>query len=243
MRKHFKLKMIVYMTAVCAVIIMSVILLRTSDNKFLNHLKTKALMQLDPIDISAVSSEDDGWQLMLVNAENPLPEGYVPELVVLKNGHKIDKRVYPSLQKMFDDARSEGIHPMISSSYRTSAQQQAELDEKTEEYINQGYSPSRALEIAKTWVAVPGRSEHQTGLALDITTADASVQSAETVWKWLSENSYKYGFILRYPENKIDITGISNEPWHFRYVGKAAAKEIYKRGLCLEEYLKIIRQR
>ena len=227
MRKHFKTRITAYAAVLCAAAVLLVILLRATDNNFLNHLKTKASLLLDPIDISAVSSDDDDWQLMLVNAENPLPEGYAPELTELSNGHKVDKRVYPSLQKMFDDARSEGIRPMISSSYRTSAQQ--------------GYSPGRALEIAKTWAAVPGRSEHQTGLALDITTADASVQAAETVWKWLGENSYKYGFILRYPQDKTDITGISNEPWHFRYVGKAAAEEIHKRGLCLEEYLKIIR--
>ena len=185
------------------------------------------------------SADDSSWQLMLVNADHPLPEGFSVELTTLANGHKVDKRVYPYLQRMFDDARSAGIIPAISSSYRTAEKQQSILDEYTEQYINQGYSEAEALEIAKTWAAVPGTSEHQTGLALDITTADANKQAADIVWKWLKKNSYKYGFIIRYPEDKTDITGISNEPWHFRYVGEKAAAEIHKKGLCLEEYLNL----
>lgn len=191
----------------------------------------------NPTEQDAVLPEDDDWQLMLVNADNPLPDNFDVELTSLANGHKIDSRVYPYLQKMFDDARNQGIIPTISSSYRTSKEQQAELNQKTEEFIKQGYSPRKALEIAKTWAAVPGTSEHQTGLAVDITSADAAIQSPDIVWQWLSANSYKYGFILRYPPEKTDITGISNEPWHFRYVGQTAAKEIYERGLCLEEYV------
>ena len=187
---------------------------------------------------AAVSSEDS-WKLILVNANNPLPEDFEVELTVLSGGHQVDKRVYPYLRQMFDDARSAGIMPAISSSFRTAEKQQSILDDYTEQYINQGYSPREALEIAKTWAAVPGTSEHQTGLAVDITTADANIQAADVVWKWLRKNSYKYGFIIRYPEDKTDITGISNEPWHFRYVGAEAAAEIHKRGICLEEYLNL----
>ena len=94
-----------------------------------------------------------------------------------------------------------------------------------------------AENIAKTWVAYPGTSEHQIGLAVDITSEDKIKQSPEVVWEWLKENSYKYGFILRYTEEKMELTGISPEPWHYRYVGKKAAKEIYEQGVCLEEYL------
>ena len=90
-------------------------------------------------------------------------------------------------------------------------------------------------------MAVPGTSEHQLGLALDIVDVANQVlderQENTEVQKWLMKNSWKYGFILRYPTDKSDITGISYEPWHYRYVGKEAAKEIYEAGICLEEYL------
>ncbi len=206
------------------------------------RIKTEISLIVDPIDEANVSSKDDDWQLILINADNPLPDDFSVELTTLANGHKIDSRVYPYLQQMFDDARSQGIMPAISSSYRTRDEQQSELDQKKEEFIHQGYSPAAALEAAKTWAALPGTSEHQAGLAVDITGADASVQSPDIVWNWLKSNAHKYGFIRRYPPDKVGITGINNEPWHFRYVGKAAAEEIYKRGLCLEEYLKIIRR-
>ncbi len=214
-----------------------------TDGGALGRVKTEISLLADPIDKNAVSSEDDDWQLILINADNPLPDDFSVTLTTLANGHKIDSRVYPHLQKMFDDARSQGIMPAISSSYRTSEEQQAELDQKTREFRNQGYTPDEALEAAKTWAALPGTSEHQTGLALDITTADAKLQSVDIVWNWLRKNSYKYGFIVRYPANKVDITGISNEPWHFRYVGLSAAEEIYRRGLCLEEYLEFIHKK
>ena len=97
---------------------------------------------------------------------------------------------------------------------------------------------------AEKWVAVPGTSEHQTGLALDIISLYYQVldknQENTAEQKWLMENSYKYGFILRYPSDKSEITGINYEPWHYRYVGKEAAKEIYEMGLCLEEYLEYL---
>ena len=206
----------------------------------LGRIKTEMSLITDPIDKDAVSSGDDDWQLMLIDADNPLPDDFSVNLTSLANGHKIDSRVYPYLQKMFDDARSQGIFPSISSSYRTSAEQQSELDQKTREFINQGCSPEDALKKAKTWAALPGTSEHQAGLAVDITSVDASVQSPDIVWNWLKSNAHKYGFIRRYPPDKVSITGISNEPWHFRYVGRSAAEEIYKHGLCLEEYLELL---
>lgn len=186
---------------------------------------------------STVSEGNEGWQLILVNRSNLIPEDYTVELTELVNGHAVDSRIYPSLQQMFDDARADGIMPTISSSYRTQKEQQAEMDEKIDEYEMQGYSADEARKKAEEWLALPGTSEHQLGLAVDITTADSSAQDASIVWQWLRENCAKYGFILRYPEDKTDITGVIYEPWHFRYVGEEAAKEIMEQGVCLEEYL------
>ncbi len=242
MRNNFGIKILVTVLCVCGAAALPLSLPRLADIDAPGEIKANLSSRLE-LSETDESSEDDAWQLILVNADNPLPDGFRPDLTELSGGHRIDKRVYPHLQKMFDDARQKGIRPAISSSYRTAEQQQEELDQKTEEYIRQGYSREKALETAKKWAAIPGTSEHQTGLAVDITTADASVQAADVIWKWLEKNSYKYGFIKRYPEDKIDITGISGEPWHFRYVGLKAAKEIHRRGICLEEYLETFRKK
>ena len=176
------------------------------------------------------------WNLIVVNRWNVLPEDYSVELMELSNGQKIDSRIYPALQEMFDAARAEGIYPIVREGYRTAEEQQEILDEKIQIYINQGYSQSRAERTAKEWVALPGTSEHQLGIAVDIN-ADKSKRSNEEVYTWLAENAYKYGFILRYPMGKQEITGTSYEPWHYRYVGVEAARKIYEQQICLEEYM------
>ena len=137
---------------------------------------------------------------------------------------------------MFDDMRAEGIYPVVASGYRTQAEQQEIYDNKIAEYISAGYSKNEAKELTEKWVALPGTSEHQLGLCVDIN-ADGVHSYGNEVYDWLLKNAYKYGFIKRYPDDKTDITGISNEPWHYRYVGTDAAAEIHKRGICLEEYL------
>lgn len=177
------------------------------------------------------------WNLIVVNRWNELPEDYSVELTELSNGQKVDSRIYPYLQEMFDAARTEDVYPVVREGYRTAEEQQEILDDKIQSYINQGYSQVKAERTAKEWVALPGTSEHQLGIAVDIN-ADKSKCSNEDVYGWLAENAYKYGFVLRYPPGKQKITGTSYEPWHYRYVGEEAAKEIYERGICLEEYFK-----
>lgn len=119
--------------------------------------------------------------------------------------------------------------------------QQTLYDNKVSEWMEQGYSREEAREKAGHQVAVPGTSEHQLGLAVDI--VDVNYQLLDTnqentaVQKWLLKNSWRYGFILRYPTDQTDVTGIVYEPWHYRYVGKEYAQDIYKKGLCLEQYL------
>ncbi len=179
--------------------------------------------------------EDESWKLILVNADHPLPEDFRVSLKALRNGHHVDERIYPELQEMFDDARAEGIYPLINESFRTAERQQEIMDKYIARYESNGMSRAEAEAKARTVVALPGTSEHQLGLALDII-AEKDADSAAT-WKWLKENAWRYGFILRYPADKEEITGILYEPWHFRYVGKEAAKEITEAGVCLEEYL------
>lgn len=183
-----------------------------------------------------VVTEELDWNLILVNKWNYIPDDYEVELMELTNGQLIDKRIYPALQSMFDSARSEGIYPIVASGYRTTEKQQSLLDEKIAEYLSKGYTEEEAKNKAEIWVAIPGTSEHQLGLGVDIN-ADGVHSMGNEVYKWLKENSYKFGFINRYPEDKTEITGIINEPWHYRYVGIEAASEIHKNGICLEEYI------
>ena len=177
------------------------------------------------------------WNLILVNKNHKIPYNYSPELIELSNGEKVDPRIYPDLQKMFDDARAAGLQLFVRDGYRTGDEQKAIMNDKIAAYETEGYSKKEAKALAKTYVAEPGTSEHELGLSVDIN-AESSGASQDAVYEWLDENAYKYGFIKRYPADKTDITGIDNEPWHYRYVGYEAAKEMKEQNLCLEEYLK-----
>lgn len=182
-----------------------------------------------------LASEDADWNLTLVNRWNPLPENYDIDLVEVPGGEKVDKRIYEPLMEMLEAAKEGNWNqlPVVVSGYRTQEKQQELYDEKIAEYRKQGYSKDEAVKQAEQWVAVPGCSEHQLGIAVDINGATYDL------YFWLQENSYKYGFIFRYPGGKTNITGTAEEVWHYRYVGVEAAAEIYKQGLCLEEYLEI----
>lgn len=184
----------------------------------------------------------DDWKLVLVNWEHPLPENFqVPKLTQLKNGHAVDSRAYPELQRMMDDCRAAGLEPLICSSYR-SWEKQAELfEKKVISCLDSSGSRKQAEEQAAEWVSRPGTSEHQAGLALDIVDKTYQLldekQEDTPVQKWLMEHCAEYGYILRYPTDKSYLTGVNYEPWHYRYVGAEAAREIMSQGLCLEEYL------
>lgn len=188
-----------------------------------------------------VAQVSGDWNLILVNPWNELPKDYEPNLTMLPNGHSIDSRCYPALTEMMNACRDEGLTPLICSSYRSQEKQEALFQERIDELRRQGYSKKAAQAKAATSVARPGTSEHQIGLAVDI--VDRSYQALDArqeytpVQQWLMANSWKYGFILRYPKDKGRLTGIIYEPWHYRYVGVEAADEIYERGICLEEYL------
>lgn len=189
------------------------------------------------------NEQEQEWNLLLVNPWNPIPENYEPELTYLRNGQAVDSRCYPELQQMMDDCRAAGFDPLICASYRTMEKQEALFEDKEARLIREGCPENEVEAEAAKVVAYPGTSEHQLGLALDI--VDVSYQQLDTeqentpVQQWLMKNSWKYGFVLRYPTDKSDITGIIYEPWHYRYVGKEAAAEMYENKLCLEEYLGI----
>lgn len=170
--------------------------------------------------------------LMLVNEDYPLKTQPDIQLTELSNNQKVDKRIYKDLQHMMDDCRAAGNDPLICSSYRSWEEQEALYQNDLEQ------RGGRSDYLA---VAAPGTSEHQLGLAVDIVSVgnqvlDSTQEETETQ-RWLMENSCHYGFILRYPQDKSQLTGIIYEPWHYRYVGKDTAQTIYAAGQCLEEYI------
>lgn len=181
--------------------------------------------------------------LVLVNPWNSIDKDYVPQLVTVEDGFQLDRRCADALRRMLFDCREAGHFPVICSAYRTQEYQQDLFEKKLERVLATGVSTEEAPEIAARSVAVPGTSEHQLGLAVDIidyfyTNLDEGQERTGTQ-KWLMENCVDYGFILRYPNGTTEITGIIYEPWHYRYVGKATAREIAELGVTLEEYLQI----
>ena len=182
--------------------------------------------------------DPQSWNLIVVNRWHRIPDNYPqPELTKLANGQEVDSRIYPDLQRMFDDMRAHGLNPEVTAGYRTHAMQQQIMNDKIFLYKNQGMSVKDATAQAETLVAIPGTSEHEIGLAVDLNAIGASDADAnQRVYDWLAENAWQYGFILRYPDGKSDITGNQFEPWHYRYVGRDAAQAIHESGIALEEY-------
>lgn len=190
---------------------------------------------------SEKAPDASAWNLTLVNSTHPLKESFSVQTALLNNGHAVDSRMYQPLKDMLDAAAADGLSPLVCSAYRTKNVQTNLYQNQVSLYLNRGYSREEAQKQAAMWVALPGTSEHQLGLAVDIVSESYQMldeaQENTPEQKWLMEHCAKFGFILRYPNDKSHLTGIGYEPWHYRYVGKEAAKEIMDRGICLEEYL------
>lgn len=173
------------------------------------------------------------WQYVCANTDRLLPSDYTPELTELEGGQYFDSRAVDALKDFIAAARAEGLTVVLSSSYRSYSTQQYLFNNK----VAQTGSEEAAAKI----VAIPGSSEHQLGLSADIVDGYYQYMNeslAETeLLKWMYAHCHEYGFILRYPEDKQDITNIMFEPWHFRYVGEEAASYIMENGLCLEEFV------
>lgn len=179
--------------------------------------------------------------LILVNKWHQLPEDYEVEPVELPNGQMIGTTAYEPLMEMLRDCEEAGGTPIVCSGYRPHDKQVMLFDEQIERWIYSVSTREEAEALAATAVAIPGTSEHELGLAADIYSSENMNLDESQVdtftQQWLMENCWKYGFILRYPKDKNEITGIIFEPWHYRYVGKERARRIFDAGICLEEYL------
>lgn len=189
----------------------------------------------------AAKIDKDSWQLKLVSEKHPLPEDYSPQLQEVEHGYRLDERAAPALKDMLAAMRAQGLSPVICSAYRTYGYQAKLHDANIRKHQREGHALEAAKMLAVTEVARPGHSEHNLGLAVDI--VSESYQSLDEGYadtpeaRWLRDNCHQYGFILRYPKEKQSVTGVTFEPWHFRYVGVEHAGAIMQGGLCLEEYL------
>lgn len=211
-------------------------------------LLTKEQDQKENTDLLEEQTEDiefneKDWKIILINKQHPIPEDYtftLGNIKTMKGTMKCDERIIEDLLSMMRDAKKDGVNLAICSPYRDLKYQERLFDRKIVNYMNKGMSYLEAYKLASQAVTLPGASEHQVGLAIDIVCdtyqlldegfgdTDAGI--------WLAEHCKEYGFILRYPKGKEYITSIEYEPWHFRYVGKDAAAIIMEQGLCLEEF-------
>ena len=190
-----------------------------------------------PVENSLPDIDITSWEFLLANPTHDIGE-YAPPVDYIE-GIGLDSRIIEPMREFIAAARAEGLSVYLSSGYRTYADQNYLYNRK----IGQGYSPEDAAKI----VAKPGTSEHQTGLACDITDVYRDPKTIEecentATYQWMSQHCQEYGFIVRFPDGKSDITGIMYEPWHFRYVGVEAATYIMENGLCFEEFLDLYQQ-
>lgn len=184
--------------------------------------------------------DPNDWRLLLINKQHPIPESFELHLGVIKGNMQCDERIIPDLVAMFQAAKEDGVDLVVCSPYRDLNRQEMLFERKIKKYMAQGMSYMDAYKTASQAVTVPGASEHQIGLALDIISTTYNTLDegfADTkAGQWLSEHSCEYGFILRYPKGKEYVTGIGFEPWHFRYVGIEAAGVINRQNITLEEF-------
>lgn len=194
----------------------------------------------DASDLDNHVFEASDWRLILINKQHPIPDDYSFTLGKLSGYMQCDERIIDDLLLMLKDAAKEGVSLVICSPYRDLSKQESLFDRKINMYMSNGYSYMDAYKIASQAVTVPGASEHQVGLAIDIITKNYTVLDEgfenTDAGIWLKEHCQEYGFILRYPRDKEYITSIEYEPWHFRYVGREAANVIMNEGICLEEF-------
>ena len=196
------------------------------------------------VTIGGVQLDANYKNLLLVNGSNPLPDNYdyTAELTTIPEEYhnlqldQINKNIWPYLKAMIDDARSEGVKLYVCSPYRSYNTQKILFDRQVQKQIAAGVPESQAEDKAATIVARPGTSEHHTGLATDMNFTDDAFENTP-MFAWLTEHCQDYGFIMRYPKDKIDVTGVIYESWHYRFVGINVAKDIKSKGVTLEEYL------
>lgn len=225
----------------------------TSNHSGESQATSKAAVDEDePKVIVTPTASSTDWNLVLVNRENQLAGEIAMELYLTESGYQIDSRIKDPYLALMEAGKAAGMDFTMISGYRSIEQQQANYDVNYQNYLASGFSEEEARAKTEEYIALPNASEHTTGLAVDITSTALANQEGNSgllpnlenypEGLWLKENAPKYGFVLRFPKSKEDITGINFEPWHFRYVGVENAVYMTEQNLTLEEYIAILKQ-
>ncbi|MFY9901622.1 MAG: M15 family metallopeptidase [Trichococcus sp.] len=225
----------------------------TSNRSGESQAASKAAVDEDePKVIVTPTASSTDWNLVLVNRENQLAGEIAMELYLTESGYQIDGRIKDAYLALMEAGKAAGMDFTMISGYRSIEQQQSNYDVNYQNYLASGFSEEEARAKTEEYIALPNASEHTTGLAVDITSTALANQEGNSgllpnlenypEGLWLKENAPKYGFVLRFPKSKEDITGINFEPWHFRYVGVENAVYMTEQNLTLEEYIAILKQ-
>lgn len=214
-------------------------------------LSEEEKQQQELLESLPTDAHPDDWNLLLVNNNHALPEDFEVELEEVDNEQLIDARIVEAWNQWRNDAIEAGHQLFFASGYRSVERQTNNYENRIQGYVNDGYTEEEARELTEEYIAVPGYSEHHTGLALDIVDQEWIAQGnslspdydTQESQQWLVETMADYGFILRYPEGKEEITGINYESWHFRYVGVENAQFMVEHELVLEEYMELLHER
>ena len=187
-----------------------------------------------------IEKEITDWRLTLANYENLLPEDFTVEVANIDSARQFDVRAIGELNDMLNAMKKAGITNIwVQSAYRSVARQKELYDNSIQKYLKQGKTQEEAENLTNEYINKPGSSDHNLGLAVDFNYVDNKFEKLDG-FKWLQKNAENYGFILRYPKDKEDITKISYESWHWRYVGKEHAKKMNELNMCLEEYVEYL---
>lgn len=249
-RKRIRRNRILFGLAVLAVVLVVVLGVRAlfslakgkPDGSSVPESSSGSAAAPTPTPAASTSVDFTDARMILVNNNMGLPEGYTVETQTAdeSTGKQLQTEAAQSFAAMQAAAKLDGVSLILQSGYRSVEYQQGLFDQQVEKIIKTGENEEEAIIKAQEVVAKPGHSEHSTGYAADILTDSYRVMDsgfAETdAYTWLTEHAAEYGFIERYPRDKKPITGITFEPWHWRYVGAENAAEIKKTGRCLEEF-------
>ncbi len=198
------------------------------------EVDTKLAETIDRLDISHLN----GWPLNYINPDYPMQSDANIELALAPGDEYVDARILEPLLSMFSAGADAGLVMYVNSGYRSVEHQRTLYNNRVDSYIAAGYSEEAAIAQTNRWVAPPGTSEHALGIAVDIT-ADEITTTDWQVYTWLADNAHNFGFTLSFPADRVSETGVGYEPWHYRYVGVAAAVYMYENNLLLHEYLDI----
>jgi len=244
-RRKLNKKKVIVTFAIFVLIIMLIVKLTKKEDSVETSTgqdigETNITNEVTQVEQPKIKKEITDWRLTLANYENILPEDFEVEVADIDETRQFDARAIEDLKKMINDMRNDGIENIwIQSAYRSVARQKELYDNSVKKYMQQGKTQEEAVRLTDEYINKPGSSDHNLALAVDFNYVDNKFEDLDG-FKWLKENAENYGFILRYPKDKEDITKISYESWHWRYVGEEHAKKMNELNMCLEEYIEYL---